>query len=77
MAARLAQLVERRASVAGVVGSNPTLGALFLGYFSNLINSAMETSVFLAKKINFKLKRQLSEKSIAVSTIGDSIDSLK
>ena len=34
MAARLAQLVERHASVAGVVCSNPTLGALFLSYFS-------------------------------------------
>ena len=32
MAAHLAQLVERRASVAGVVGSNPTLGALFPSY---------------------------------------------
>ena len=29
-AARLAQLVERRTSVTGVVGSNPTLGASFL-----------------------------------------------
>ena len=33
--------------------------------------------VFSAKEINFKPQRQLSEKSIAVSTIDDSIDSVK
>ena len=32
---------------------------------------------FLRKEINFKPQRQLSEKSIAVSPIGDSIDSVK
>ena len=36
MAAPLAQLVELRASVAGVVRSNPTLGALFLSYFNGV-----------------------------------------
>ena len=36
MAAPLAQLVELRASVAGVVLSNPTLGALFLSYFNGV-----------------------------------------
>jgi len=32
---------------------------------------------FRGKKINFKPQRQLLEKWIAVSTIGDSIDSVK
>ena len=32
---------------------------------------------FRRKEINFKPQRQLSEKSIAVSTISDSIDSVK
>jgi len=33
--------------------------------------------LFGGKEINFKPQRKLSEKSIAVSTIGDSIDSVK
>ena len=48
-AARLAQLVERRASVAGVVGTNPTLVALFLQELLNRHICIISISLFLVR----------------------------
>ena len=43
----------------------------------NLYRDVNIPCFFGGKEINFKPQRQLSEKSIAVSTIGDIIDSVK
>jgi len=42
-----------------------------------LLYRDVNTRFFRRKEINFKPQRQLSKKSKAVSTIGDSIDSVK